>query len=293
MKNGLILLFLFFICLPTSRVFAVDKVEINTASLQQLDKIIGIGPVSAQRIIDARPFSSIDDLLRIKGIGEKTLQKIKDQGLAYVEIDNTNQTTRIQITEGKQAEVLSPIIYPSGIVFNEILPSPKGQDQIEEWIELYNLNDFPVNLTNWQIRDKQGKIKTYTLPIGTKIGSKGFLLVLRPDSKIVLNNNGDGLELLDPNNNLADQISYEKALTGKSYSKGEEEWFWTDNMTPGEKNYSPEKPIKIESQTANIGEKIPKNQKSSVILIAIGTAIFSAMIILFLKKTLDKKSVLK
>lgn len=71
--------------------FATNQVEINTASLEQLDKIIGIGPALGQRIIDARPFSSIDDLLRVKGIGEKTLEKIKNQGIAYVKNQALNK----------------------------------------------------------------------------------------------------------------------------------------------------------------------------------------------------------
>lgn len=61
-----------------------NGVDVNTASLAQLDTLTGIGPVYAQRIIDGRPYSSVDDLLRVSGIGPVTLQKIKNQGLAYV-----------------------------------------------------------------------------------------------------------------------------------------------------------------------------------------------------------------
>jgi competence ComEA-like helix-hairpin-helix protein len=61
-----------------------ECIDINTASSEELQKIYGVGPVIAQRIIEARPFSSIDDLIKVKGIGEKTLQKIKEQGLACV-----------------------------------------------------------------------------------------------------------------------------------------------------------------------------------------------------------------
>lgn len=56
-------------------------VNINTATKQQLDTLPGIGEVLSQRIIDYRnangPFRSVDDLLKIKGIGEKTLAKLK------------------------------------------------------------------------------------------------------------------------------------------------------------------------------------------------------------------------
>ena len=66
MKKVFVLLLIVLIC--PFMVLATDKVEINTATLQQLEQITGIGPAIAQRIIDARPFSSVDDLLKVKGI---------------------------------------------------------------------------------------------------------------------------------------------------------------------------------------------------------------------------------
>lgn len=59
-------------------------VNLNTASFDDLQKIIHIGPDRAQQIISLRPFSSVDDLTRVSGIGSARLADIKAQGLACV-----------------------------------------------------------------------------------------------------------------------------------------------------------------------------------------------------------------
>jgi competence ComEA-like helix-hairpin-helix protein len=54
--------------------------DVNTATREQLQKLPRIGPVLSQRIIEERnlrPFTSVDDLKRVKGIGPKTLAGIR------------------------------------------------------------------------------------------------------------------------------------------------------------------------------------------------------------------------
>lgn len=56
-------------------------VNINTATEAELEALPGIGPVSAQRIVAFRSergrFTAIDQLVEVKGIGEKSLEKIR------------------------------------------------------------------------------------------------------------------------------------------------------------------------------------------------------------------------
>jgi competence protein ComEA len=52
-------------------------VDINTATEKQLSSLPGIGPQMAKRIIEARPFKSIQGLKRVKGIGDKTFERLK------------------------------------------------------------------------------------------------------------------------------------------------------------------------------------------------------------------------
>jgi|WetSurMetagenome_2_1015567.scaffolds.fasta_scaffold133302_1 competence protein ComEA len=52
-------------------------VDINIATLAELDTLPGVGPATAQRIVDGRPYGSIEDLMRVKGIGQATFDKLK------------------------------------------------------------------------------------------------------------------------------------------------------------------------------------------------------------------------
>ncbi|MGI6705217.1 MAG: helix-hairpin-helix domain-containing protein [Clostridia bacterium] len=59
-----------------------QKININTADINTLDQLPGIGPSRAQKIIEYReengPFKSIEDIKKITGIGEKIFENLKD-----------------------------------------------------------------------------------------------------------------------------------------------------------------------------------------------------------------------
>lgn len=83
------------------------QIDINSATLEELDEIYGVGPAIAQNIIDARPYETIDGLVNAKGIGEVRLAQIKEEGIVCVE-DGIKEEEKIEETnkeESKRSEV--------------------------------------------------------------------------------------------------------------------------------------------------------------------------------------------
>jgi competence protein ComEA len=60
-----------------------EKVNINTAGVDDLVALPGIGKSYAERIVEYRqkngPFKKVEDILNVRGIGEKTFDRIKDR----------------------------------------------------------------------------------------------------------------------------------------------------------------------------------------------------------------------
>lgn len=68
--------------LPEVETVTTELININTASIAELDTLPGIGPTTAQKIIDYRdqngPFLSIEDIINVSGIGPASYERMKD-----------------------------------------------------------------------------------------------------------------------------------------------------------------------------------------------------------------------
>lgn len=79
MKKIVLALFLVLFLVGT----AFAGLNINTANEEQLRQLPGIGPVTATAIVEYREqngnFGSVDDLVKVRGVGPRTLENLRDQ----------------------------------------------------------------------------------------------------------------------------------------------------------------------------------------------------------------------
>lgn len=66
------------------------RVNLNTATLTELESVPGIGRVLAKQIVANRPYASVEELLKIRGIGESSLQSLR----TYVKVEGETEKLR-------------------------------------------------------------------------------------------------------------------------------------------------------------------------------------------------------
>lgn len=282
---------------------SIEADLIYTGALKNTGEIIElrndlVNPVDSIDCSGGWPAGNNGTKQTMERIGPEEWQDSKDPGGTPKRANST--TTKAQSSGQIKEE------YPDKVIINEILPSPDGPDDKEEWIEIFNQNTFEVDLFGWKISDAAGSKKTYTFPKNTIILPKGFLVLSRPLTGIILNNEGDGLNLFNPDGKIIDSLNYEKAALGESYARTDSSWLWSSVPTPGATNkiISPEKekPQKkqedyqdkesttSEKLLAAISELIEeiKDKKGynsfPVSLAALTISLFSGIVILALKK---------
>lgn len=139
---------------------------------------------------------------------------------------------------GSEAEV-----YPIYDLINEVMPSPEGSDEENEWVEFYNPNQFGIDLSEWYIDDAEGKSRPYKIPEATIIMPNSYLVFSGPDLGLSFKNSDDVVRVLDPNKNLNQEVSYTEAVENWTYARRSGDLYeWTPLFTPGGLNEFPPPP---------------------------------------------------
>jgi len=128
------------------------------------------------------------------------------------------------------------------IFLNEILPNPKDDEEKDEFIEIVNGDNRPVDLFGWTIRDgsKSGK---YVFKEHIEIKPGEYFALYRSQFKIALNNSAESVSLYNPQGELVSSVSYDKSAENASYGFDGKSWKWSKYLTPGKKNKFDSEPV--------------------------------------------------
>jgi hypothetical protein len=153
-------------------------------------------------------------------------------------------------------------------VINELLPNPADPktDSEDEFIEIYNSNDQPFDISGFKIQTGTTTLHTYTFPSSTLIPAKSFTTYYSIDTNLSLSNSGGQVRLLDPAGSIISQTEvYPTADDGQAWALADGKWYWTAQPTPGATNIVHQpllaKPYTLTSTTAKT--TTPKTTKTT------------------------------
>ncbi|HYH74856.1 MAG TPA: lamin tail domain-containing protein [Candidatus Saccharimonadales bacterium] len=118
---------------------------------------------------------------------------------------------------------------------SEVLPNPaKPQtDADDEFVELYNSNAVPFELSGFIVEAGAKTKKRYVFPQGTLLAAKSFTAFYAKDTNLTLSNTQGQVWLLDPlRRTIAASESYAAAKDGQSWLTADNKWQWSTRPTP-------------------------------------------------------------
>ncbi len=155
----------------------------------------------------------------------------------YVEaIANNASLSASYLPAGAEHDVfiyrVQQVLGPNGVVINELMAQNNTiitdeAGDYEDWIELYNNNTTPVDLSGYYLTDTSAQLTKWQIPAGTIIPANGYLIVWA-DSEAVdgplhasfkLAATGESVVLSNPNLLLVDQVSYGAQTIDMGYAR--------------------------------------------------------------------------
>ena len=132
----------------------------------------------------------------------------------------------------------SPSQEGNKIIVTEFLLNPEDSDRDNEFIEIYNNGDVKVDLGGWILEDKMGSVKKFIIPDGVEIDAGKYKAFYSDETRIALNNSGDGIVLRNKSENIINETQISGAALEKQAFAldGNKNWVWTLRPTPGRGN---------------------------------------------------------
>ncbi|MFA6511727.1 MAG: lamin tail domain-containing protein [Patescibacteria group bacterium] len=164
--------------------------------------------------------------------------------------DNTNSNTNTSPSDktpkdsAPQSQNQEPMT-SAHVLLTAVLPNPPGDDTAGEYVEITNFAAKTVDLYGWSVSDGS---RTFTLAASTPLKSGATLRIMRTESRIMLNNTGDVVHLIDPFGKKVNGVEFGTAPEDQIFLRdgASTHWQWS-----GEENEESEK-IDAETEDAAI-----------------------------------------
>lgn len=145
------------LCLAETKAAAAGKVNLNAATQAELEKLPGIGPASAKKIIAGRPYASVNDLAKA-GFNAKAIEKIAPN----VTVGAAAPAAAAPAAPAAQkatapAKPLPPQAAPAAKAAKQAAPPPAGKDMV--WVNS-DSKIFHKSGSKWYGKTKKGEYMT-------------------------------------------------------------------------------------------------------------------------------------
>lgn len=155
----------------------------------------------------------------------------------YIEaIANNTTLSASYLPQGAEHDVfvytVNQLLGQNGVVINEIMAQNTStitdeNNQYEDWIELYNNNNFAVDLSGYYLSDDATNIQKWQIPQGTTISANGYLIIWADEdategplhANFKLSTSGETLKLSDASNLLVDEVTFGTQQPNVGYAR--------------------------------------------------------------------------
>lgn len=156
---------------------------------------------------------------------------------------NTTGTTSTS-SQSSASSTASPTIPAADVgltapQITELLPNPGSPktDSSDEFIELYNSNTVPFDLSGFKLEVGLTTKHYFTFATGTKLPARTFVAFYSADTGLSMSNSGGEVWLLDPYSNaLGQSDEYGTAKDDQTWALANGKWYWTTTPTPNAAN---------------------------------------------------------
>lgn len=180
----------------------------------------------------------------------------------------TVETKKENLSPGSEGATEKSDINLASIVISEILPNPigAGNDAIDEFIELYNPNESPYDLSGYVLRTGVSTMRYYTFPPETVLPTKSYAVYSSSLTELLLSNAAGQVTLLNPDKTVMVSTEiYRSAKDGQSWLQSGNRWQWSSTPTPGKENLitAPIAPQKNAATSTSVKKSVsPKTPKA-------------------------------